>query len=399
MIALIDADSFFASCEIARKPHLKGKPVLVTGRIGSFVLAKTHEAKKMGVKTVMPIWEAKQKCPDGIYIPGDFKYYTLMSRQLMSLLKNWSPEVQVSSIDEAYADLSGIDKMRGQSFEEIGKMICQEVESKLGITVSVGIAPNKVLAKMACEAKKPNGSQVLKKEEISNFLKKIDAKDIPGIGHQRQEKLKKYGIQTAFQLKNLNRNLVKSLFGISGLMLWKELHGDYMFRIESGPRIPKQIGRTSSLETSTKKRELIEGLAFHHLERSLEALHRNELAIKEISLYLRNHNFKRFYLRHRFTEKTDDYLKISKALKKLIGQIPAGESWRSAGVFLNQLESSKIKQLNLFEGVEAVLKNERLNKAKEALNKQYGQFTLRSASSLHYKIKKETDESKLGLMN
>lgn len=395
----MDADSFFASCEVARRPELKGKPVLITGRIGSFVLAKTHEAKKMGVKTVMPIWEAKQKCPNGIYLPGDFKYYTLMSRRLMKLLKTWSPELQVSSIDEAYADLSGIDKMHNKSFSDIGKMICQQIKDSLGITVSVGIAPNKVLAKMACETRKPNGSRVLRKKDIDFFLENIDAKAIPGIGHRRQQKLDRYGIKTGMDLKRLSSHLVKSLFGIGGLMLWKELHGDYMFRIESGPRIPKQIGRTSSLDECTKNKTLIEGLAFYHLERSLEALHRNELATKEISLYLRSKDFKRYYLPHHFTEKTDDYLKISQALKKLIQKIPKGESWRSAGIFFNQLESAKIKQLNLFEKVETVIKNEKLNKAKNALNKRYGQFTLRSASSLHYKIKKESDDSKLGIIN
>ncbi len=399
MIALIDADSFFASCELSRNPHLRGKPVMVLGRIGSFILAKTHEAKQYGVNTVMPYWEAKQKCPQGIFIEGDFRFYTQVSRRLMKILKNWSPLVQVSSIDEAYMDLTGIDKMRDQSFESIGDAIREDVWQQLGITVTVGIAPNKVLAKMACEQKKPNGTALLLKPQIPHFLSQIEVGDIPGIGRGRQLAVKRYGIHWAKELSELPMSIIKNLFGRNGILLWKELHGEYMFKVDGSAHTPKQIGRTSSLEKPTSNLKIIEGLAFYHLERSIESLHRHKLAVGDVNLYLRDRDFKRLYLTHSFSKPTDDFFKLARQLQKLIWKIPPGRWWRSAGILFTGLSSANSRQLNLFEDISSVISEEKLNQAKDELNKRYGQFALSSASHLFYeKRKKKSDELRLGLI-
>jgi len=398
MIGLIDADGFFASCELSRSPHLRGKPVMVLGRIGSFVLAKTQEAKLRGVTTVMPYWEAKKRCPDGIFLEGDFKFYTLMSRRLMAILKTWSPTVQVSSIDEAYMDLSGIEKMHKKTFLEVGDAIRSDVWQQLGITVTVGISANKVLAKMACEAKKPNGTVVLKANDIMDFLMSVEVGKIPGIGRQRLKSIQHYGIHSAKDLAKLPMTLIKQLFGKNGIMLWRELHGDYMFRVDSTPRVPKQIGRTSSLPRPSNDMRIIEGLSFYHLERSIESLHQHDLAAGEFRLYLRDQEFKSLYLKSALTEATDDFVTLAGCLKQLIAKIPPGRYWRSAGILLVDLRSSRIKQLSLFEGVLPVLQKERLNKAKDDLNKRFGQFTVSSASHLFFKKeKKKDDDRRLGI--
>ncbi len=400
MIALIDADSFFASCELSRKPHLRGKPVMVLGRIGSFVLAKTHEAKFRGVNTVMPYWEAKKNCPEGIFIEGDFRFYTLVSRRLMAILKQWSPVVQVSSIDEAYLDLTGIDQMHRKSFEAIGDAIREEVWQKLGITVTVGISTNKVLAKMACEKKKPNGTVVLPQAQVSKFLEGIEVGDVPGIGRQRQLAVKRYGVQLAQQMRDLPMSIIKNLFGRNGILLWKELRGEYMFKVDASTRIPKQIGRTSSFDQPTQNIKDVEGMAFYHLERSLESLHRHQLAAGELNLYLRDREFKRIYLNHSFAKPTHDFFKLAGALQTLVDKIPKGSWWRSTGILLQKLSSSKIRQLSLFEDVESVVHEEDLNRVKDDLNKRYGQFTLTSGSSLFFKKKnrKKSDDERLGVM-
>lgn len=399
MIALIDADGFFASCELSRNPQLRGKPVMVLGSIGSFVLAKSQEAKERGVKTVMPYWEAKKLCPNGIFLEGDFRFYTLVSRRLMSILREWCPKTQVSSIDEAYLDLTGMDQFYGSSFFEVGEMMRKDIQQKLGITVTVGLSVNKVLAKMACEAKKPNGTGLLLKEEIEKFLSQKEIENIPGIGRQKVKKLEGYGFRNALELSKMPISLVHHLFGKNGLMLWRELHGEYMFRIEAERKPPKQIGRTSSLHRPTANSREIEGLAFFHLERSIEALHRHELAVGELHLYLRNKDFKPIYLSHCFERPTDDFFQLSTALKKCLDQAPPGQTWRSAGVILTNLTSSKIKQLSLFEGLEKIEKEEKLNQAKDELNQRFGQFTLTTASSLFYgKRRRRKDEEKLELI-
>ena len=398
MICLIDADGFFAACELSRNPQLRGKPVMVLGSIGSFVLAKSQEAKERGVKTVMPYWEAKKLCPDGIFLEGDFRFYTLVSRRLMSILREWCPVVQVSSIDEAYLDLTGMDQLYGSSFFEVGDMIRKDIQQKLGITVTVGISVNKVLAKMVCEDKKPNGTALLLKEESEGFLSQKEIESIPGIGRQKVKKLENYGFKNALELSKMPISLVHHLFGKNGLMLWRELHGEYMFRVEAERKPPKQIGRTSSLHRPTSNLRDIEGLAFFHLERSIDALHRHELAVGELHLYLKKQDFKHTYLSQVFERHTDDFFQLSTALKKCLNQIPPGQTWRSAGVILTNLRSSKIKQLSLFDGIEKIEKEERLNQAKDELNQRFGQFTLTTASSLFYERKRRKDEEKLDLI-
>lgn len=396
MIALVDADGFFASCELSRNPQLRGKPVMVLGKLGSFILAKTQEAKLRGVTTVMPYKEAKRLCPEGIFIEGDFRFYTLVSRQLMGMLKDFCPLVEVTSIDEAYMDLSGLPEMHGKSHEALGDILRQEVTAKLGITVSIGIAGNKVLAKMACTRKKPNGTSVLLQADIQTFLTKEEVGDIPGIGHRREQLVSRYGIRTAADLANLPLSIVKSLFGRNGLLLWKELHGEYMFRVNPYPRVPKQIGRTSSFQRPVSDPRQLEGLAFFHLERSLESLHRHKLMTGEIILYLRDYDLKTYRLACRLDKTSDDFFVLARALSKLMRQVPKARLWRSAGVLFHELQSAEVKQLDLFEGYEKMLRDERLNTAKDQLNAFYGQFAVTSASSLFYGFKKKTAEQRLG---
>lgn len=392
MIGLVDADGFFASCELSRNPQLRGKPVMVLGKLGSFVLAKTQEAKERGVKTVMPYQEAKRLCPDGIYIEGDFRFYTMISRQLMAILKEWCPVVQVTSIDEAYLDMSGMPEMYGKDYEALGDQLRAQVRSQLGITVSIGISLNKVLAKMACTRKKPDGTALLLPEEVLRFLAGEEVGDIPGIGYRREQVVSKYAITKASELANLPMSIIKSLFGRNGILLWKELRGEYIFKVDPHPRIPKQIGRTSSFERSVSDIRMVEGLAFYHLERSLEALHRHKLMTGEISLHLRDYDLRIYRIPLKLEKPTDDFFTLAKALSKLIRRVPRARLWRSAGVLFYDLRSADVKQLDLFEGIEKMLKDERLNQARDRLNEYYGQFAVTSGSTLFLNQKKKRED-------
>ncbi len=397
MIGLVDADGFFAGCELSRNPHLRGKPVMVLGKLGSFVLAKTHEAKKRGVTTVMPFKEAKRLCPEGIFIEGDFRFYTLMSRQLMAILREWCPVVQVSSIDEAYLDMTGMPEMYGKSYEALGDEIRTQVRTKLGLTVTIGMSANKVLAKMACEGKKPDGTAVLLKKDIPYFLANEEVGDIPGIGYRREQMVNRYQITKAGELAKLPMGVVKNLFGRNGILLWKELRGEYIFKVNPHPRVPKQIGRTSSFERSVSDVRQVEGLAFYHLERSLESLHRHKLMTGEISLHLRDHELRIYRIPLKLEKPTDDFFVLAKALSRLIRQVPRAKLWRSAGVLFYNLRSATIKQLDLFEGMGEMLRDERLNQARNKLNEYYGQFSVTSGSTLFLSKKKKGKKERFNL--
>ena len=396
-IAHIDADAFFASCELARNPHLRGKPVMVLGKLDSCILAKSPEAKKAGVTTAMPVWYAKKLCPNGIFIHGDFRYYTLMSRQMMAILCEWSPVVEVYSVDEAFVDMNGLRGMYRKSFDQIGDKIREQIRNQMGITVSVGVSVNKTLAKMACEVNKPDGTTIVSNRGIDEFLAKLPVTDVPGIGYSRSELLKKYKIENCLQLAKMPQSFVQRLFGKMGILLWRELHGETSFPLLSDPPPPKNIGRTSSFEKPVTDIRLVEGLAFFHLERALNALYRHRMIVGEITLHLRSKDFQIYGIPYRFSKPTADFFKISKALKSLINQIPNGQIWRSTGVILSKLSDGKNLQFDLFEGAEKALNNEKITSAKTDLNDRYGQFTVRSGSTLFLgdKCKKRGDKLRL----
>jgi DNA polymerase-4/DNA polymerase V len=381
-VAHVDADYFYANCELARNPQLRGKPVMVFGRLDTCILAKTPEAKKMGITTAIPSWEAKKLCPNGIYIKGDFRYYTLISRQLMQILKEWSPEVEVYSVDEAFMDMNGLRGMYRKSYPQLGDMIRQQVQTNLGITVSVGISVNKTLAKMACEINKPNATTVVNGKQIKEFLSQIPVREVPGIGFSREALLKKYRVETCQQLAELPESFVHRLFGKMGILLWRELRGELSFPITPYPPPPKTIGRTSSFDTPVNDVRKVEGLAFFHLERALQSLHRNQLLAGEISLYLRDKPFRNYCFPYRFATPTMDFFKLAEHLGKLIREIPAGQLWRSAGVMLDRLSPAENLQFDLFEGADRALKSEKVMHAKAKLNERYGQHAVRSGSTL-----------------
>ncbi|MBN2087951.1 DNA polymerase IV [Candidatus Peregrinibacteria bacterium] len=397
-IAHIDADAFFASCELARNPHLRGKPLMVLGKLDSCILAKSPEAKIAGVTTAMPVWDAKKLCPNGVFIQGDFRYYTLISRQMMAILCEWSPVVEVYSVDEAFVDMNGLRGMYRKSFDQIGDKIREQIKNDLGITVSVGVSVNKTLAKMGCEINKPDGTTIISGRKIDEFLAKIPVTDVPGIGYSRGELLKKYRVENCLHLAKMPQSFVQRLFGKMGVLLWRELRGEISFPILSDPPPPKNIGRTSSFEKPVSDLRMVEGLAFFHLERALNALYRHRMIASEITLHLRNKDFQIYGIPYQFSKPTADFFKIAKVLKSLINQIPSGHIWRSTGVILSKLSDGKSLQYDLFEGAEKALNSEKVDEAKAHINEKYGQFTVRSGSTLYLGGKCKKQSNRMGLI-
>jgi len=412
--AHIDADYFYANCELARNPKLRGKPVMVLGKLGSCILAKTPEAKRLGIGTAMPLWDAKKICPPertgsvpvrtgtggragpkGIYLQGDFRYYTIVSRYLMDLLTEWSPIVEVYSVDEAFMDLNGLRGMYRMPYDRIADRIREEVKNRIGITVSVGISVNKTLAKMACELHKPDGTTVIAGKDIDNFLSEIPVEEIPGIGMSRSELLDKYGIHTALQLARTPQSVIQQLFGKTGLLLWRELRGEISFPVQKEPPPPKSIARTSSFDKPLTDVRVVQGMAVFHMERAIEALYRHHLLTGEMVLYLRDKAFRMYGLNHRFEKPTNDFYELVDILSDLAKNIPRNQIWRSTGVILSRLSPASGRQLNLFESPDKLVKSENVNHAKLKLNERFGRTTVRSGTTLFISQKDKSESGRL----
>jgi DNA polymerase-4 len=201
-IAHMDLDAFFASCEQRDRPEYRGRPVVVgalPGRRG-VVAAASYEARRYGIRSAMPIAEAYRRCPDAVYLRPDMAKYRAVSRQVFAVLDTLTPVVEPASIDEAYLDLSGLERLIGPP-ETIGREIKRRIREATGLTASVGIGPNRLIAKLGSEHRKPDGLTVVPPEAVLDFLAPLPVSELRGLGRQTQKVIDRLGIRTVGQLR------------------------------------------------------------------------------------------------------------------------------------------------------------------------------------------------------
>ncbi len=248
VVFLVDMNAFFISCEVSRRPELSGKPAAVAGdpkNRSGIILAANYEARKFGVKTTMVIHQALKLCPGMALVPPDHHYYEEKSREVMSLLGNYSPIVEQNSIDEAWLDMTGTEELFG-SPAEAARKIMDSINEGLGLWCSIGISENKLLAKIASEIKKPMGITELWLRDIREKLWPLEVTDLYGVGRQTGQKLNNLGIVTIGDLAAYDPKALTRLLGKMGAELHASANGqDY------SPVTPRSAGEMKSIGRST----------------------------------------------------------------------------------------------------------------------------------------------------
>ena len=210
----VDMDAFYASVEILDNPELKGLPVIVGGRSARGVVSTcSYEARKFGVHSAMPLFEARRLCPHGVYLPVRPHRYAEMSGKIMAIFRETSPLVEQLSIDEAFLDLTGMERLGGA--ETIARKVQNRIMDELKLSASVGLAPNKFLAKLASDMRKPRGFVKIAPEEAALLLAPMPVSKIFGIGRSAEEKLKQFGIEKIGQLAAADITILRKVFGIN----------------------------------------------------------------------------------------------------------------------------------------------------------------------------------------
>ena len=253
----LDMNAYFASVEQQANPELRGKPIAVIGSNGRTVITTaSYEARKFGVKTGMAIWEAKRQCPQIILVVGDNRKYTHTSTQIFKMMLDYTPLVEVFSIDEAFLDITHSLKIFGNP-ERIVHLLKAQIMESFGLTCSVGIGPNKLLAKLASDMKKPDGLTIIRPDEVSQIINPLPIKDFCGIGSQTEKKLNLLGIKTIGDLGKFPVDILKRKFGINGL----HLH-DMGLGIDQSPVVPasdqdrvKSVGHSMTLKQDISRRQ------------------------------------------------------------------------------------------------------------------------------------------------
>jgi DNA polymerase IV len=224
-IVHIDMDAFYASVEQRDDPQLKGKPVVVAWRGNrSVVCAASYEARQFGVRSAMPAVRAERLCPNAVLLPPDFPRYRAVSGQVREILKRHTDLIEPLSLDEAYLDVTK-NKTGLPTATQVARSIRQEIRRELYLTASAGVAPNKFLAKIASDWKKPDGLFVIQPEEVDSFLLPLPVGRIPGVGKVTEEKLKRLAVETVGDLRRIGLAVLENRFGRYGLRLYELARG------------------------------------------------------------------------------------------------------------------------------------------------------------------------------
>jgi DNA polymerase-4/DNA polymerase V len=357
----IDGDAFFASVMCSVNPSLIGKPI-VTGSERGIATAISYEAKKMGVTRGMPGFEIKKKCPECIFVESDYDLFSLVSSRMFSIMKKYTPYVEEYSIDEGFADITGLRRMYNQSYEEIALTIKKELEQKLNITFSVGLSITKSLAKLASSFRKPSGFTPVKGKHIEYLLKHRTTRDIWGVGPNTTAYLEKNNIKTALEFALLSEEFVTSHLSKPYHGIWQELRGKKIFELQLGKKEDyKSISKTETFTPPTNDKEILWSRLMSHVEDAFKKARIYNYTVGRIDIFLKTQQFAYKTTTYKLLTKTAFPLLIHGDLRKKFELIySSSHQYRTTGCTISDLEDAKMTQTSLFDETTTHTKTKKL---------------------------------------
>ena len=375
VIALVDCDSFFVSCEQKVNPELKGKPVCVMSARGQCVISRSKEAKALGIRMGMPYFQVEGKMKEATFINASHDLYGNVSREVMSILKEFSPNVEVYSIDEAFVDLTGLERLYKKNYLEIAEMIRKEIKERVDIPVSIGVSSTKSLAKLASDKAKKleEGIFLIGSRKILPVLERTSIDEIWGIGRNLSALLRENGILTAYELVKQSDIWLNKQIGIRGLEMKHELLGEMVSPVSNEIKLPKSIQKTSAMAKFTSDKEYIKNSLNYHIHRACVKLRRLNAKCHGIGLMLRTKDFKVYYDKRVLNQATSFELEISDIIFEMLEDMyNPNILYRSTGVTLDSFVYNNEAQLSLFANNEEETKKEKLSKCFDKLEEKFG---------------------------
>lgn len=386
VILHIDMNAFYCSVHEAVEPEkYKGKPIAVAGSVElrkGIIVTCSYVARGKGVRTAMLVSQALKLCPELVLIKPDFDLYRQFSRRFMKIAYDYSPLIEAMSIDECYIDITG-SKAFGSPLD-IARTIQRRILEELGLPCSIGVAPNKLLAKMGSDMKKPNGLTVLRKRDVPHVLWPLPCAGLYGIGRKTAEKLKKLQIHTLGQLAHANEKLLSDKFGIMGPALKRAANGEDDSPVNPEQEQSKSIGHTTTLPVNYTEREAIHRVFLNLSDQVGRRLRRQGLLAQTVQITIRDPDMKTITRAARLEHPAESADIFHKEACKLFDRHwRQGEPVRLLGVTLQTLtlKQETAVQQDLFEYEKQPLKEE-LTKAMDALRDKYGEHVILTAGML-----------------
>ncbi len=387
MIALVDCNNFYASCERVFRPDLEKKPIVVLSNNDGCVIARSNEAKKLGIKMGEPAFKKREVFERNKIktFSTNFILYGDMSKRVMSILRNNSKEIEIYSIDEAFLECYNED------LNSYGKNLRKKVKQWTGIPVSVGIAETKVLAKIANHiAKKYRKSGVFildSKEIIEKALKFTAIEEIWGIGKNHSRRFKEYGINTAYDLTCIEESWIKKKFSIVVLRIAKELKGIKCLDIESQHKTKKNICTSRSFGNPTSDYNTIKEAISTFAVRCCEKLRKQKTSTSELRIFIYTNPFNPKHRQYYGTKKiqleratNDNQIIVQEVIKGLQKIYKKGYVYKKAGVIVGNITQENQVQLNLFDQIKNREKYTKISKVIDRINSSMGRDKLRIAT-------------------
>jgi DNA polymerase-4 len=425
IIMHVDIDAFFASVEQVLDPDLRGRPVIVGGGVeGRGVVASaSYEARPYGIRAGMPIFKARELCPQAVFTGGHFEHYNRFSRQVMDILEGVSPVVEHGSMDEAYLDLAGCERLYGAwgarplarlPFVQQGPGVYRRLEGRAvapefrtllpeplrwpaavalrlrrtvqertGLQVSVGLGTNRLVAKAATDYAKPAGVCVVAPGAEERFVGTLDLGDIPGVGRATLKKLRSWNVNNVQQARRLPVDLLRDAFGpVAGRNLYRLFRGISSGKVQpQAEQKPRSMSRETTFWTATSSYEFVEGMLFHLCERLGRALREEGMVARRITLRLRYEDFHTVRAGRRTGRGTDGDEEIFGAARRLLStRWRRSRRLRLIGVGAEDLRETRAHQVLLFD--DEAERSRRIDRCLDDLRERFGNEIIRRGPAI-----------------
>ncbi len=381
MILHLDMDAFYASVEQLDRPELRGKCVIVGGSSQrGVVTTASYEARHYGVRSAMPMFEARRRCPHGIIVPGRMWRYKEVSHLVMTRLKTFTPLVEKVSIDEAYMDISGCERLHG-SPAEMGAAIKRAVGEEVHLTCSVGIAPLRFLAKIASDIKKPDGLTIIGAEDVMPFIDQLAIKKVPGVGPKALRKLKRMGIDTLGQVRRYNLENLTRQMGKYGHRLMMLAHGE-----DDTPVTPISQAKSFSSETTLTRnlsdRDQLLRHVLHQAEDVGRQLRRHGAKARTVTLKIKYDDFRQITRSTTLSQPFQSSDVLYTQARRLLDARLLGQKIRLIGVGASNLVSAQTpSQMDLFPSHPIQDSGwDSIDQTIDAINDRFGRDTVNKAN-------------------
>ncbi|MCP3971560.1 MAG: DNA polymerase IV [Rhodobacteraceae bacterium] len=339
-IAHMDCDAFYASVEKRDDPSLADKPVIIGGGRRGVVSTACYIARIKGVRSAMPMFQALKLCPEAVVLKGRMEVYTAVSRQIRDLMEELTPAIEPLSLDEAFLDLTGTERLHGTPPAAMLARLVRRMQDEIGITGSIGLSHNKFLAKVASDLDKPRGFSVIGKAETADFLHDRPVRLIWGIGPAAQASLDKAGIRTFSDLKRWDRDALSARFGAMGERLWHLARGQDRRRVQRNAPVKSISNETTFLE-DTASAEILDGHIWRLSEKVADRAKARNTAGLVVTLKLKRANHRLLTRQSQLTDPTQIADRIYRTARELFNIVGDEGPYRLLGIGLSHLTSAE----------------------------------------------------------